>query len=364
MNAKNIIRAITGGLFRLVFRNRPAQLPLDPSSVRKILILRYDVMGDMVVTTPLISFLKKRLPNAEIHVVGSQRNIGVLRCNPHVSRVYYYEFNFRSFFRIARQCRRERYNVVFATVFHKTTKSGIWANFCGGRRAVKVTNMHFGRAALYSSMFNAMIPLRPGIFTMAEVLIQLAAGTFGLGYSADDIEFGINYDIQNAASADAIVAEIAPDVRIFVNISAGKPERTWPLDKWSEFLNILHYRYPQLWFFVAGSPAEAANVRCIADECKNFTNAVPPSSDILDVCAVIDRCRIVISPDTAVVHIASAFSKPTLGIYSPLYLSKEFSPYYEPYHLVLSPAGQPVTAISAVEAAEGFAELFQKIQNI
>lgn len=361
MNVKDIIRAITGGLFRLVFRNQQAQLPLDVASVKKILILRYDVMGDMVVTTPLISFLKRRIPQAEIHVVGSRRNAGILRCNPNVSRVYRYEFSLRSFFNIMRECRREGYDVVFATVFHKTTKSGVWANFCGGRRAVKVTNMHFGRAALYGSMFNAMIPLRPGIFTMAEVLIQLAAGTFGLQYSADDIQFGIYYDKDNAATADAVVADVPAKSRIFVNISTGKPETHWPPEQWVEFLHIVHKQIPELRFFIAGTPPDAVRIVHITRECSGFAVGVAPSPDILDVCALIDRCRMVITPDTAVVHIATGLRKPVAGLYTPLHTGTEYLPFYPPFRVIFSPTGQPVAAISATEAAKGFTELCKDV---
>ena len=42
-------------------------IPFDNKKLKKILIFRYDRIGDMVVTTPLISALKKKFSEIKTH---------------------------------------------------------------------------------------------------------------------------------------------------------------------------------------------------------------------------------------------------------------------------------------------------------
>lgn len=54
----------------------------------KILIVKRDKIGDMLLTTPAIAWLQQCLPQAEIHVLGNDYNAWVLTGNPHVKRVW------------------------------------------------------------------------------------------------------------------------------------------------------------------------------------------------------------------------------------------------------------------------------------
>ncbi|GAB1430627.1 glycosyltransferase family 9 protein [Ignavibacteria bacterium] len=363
MNFQNIIRRIAAGLFRIVFRNNSVNLPIAPESTRKILILRYDVMGDMVVTTPLISFLKAQLPQAEIHVVGSRRNIGILRCNPDISRIFRYDFSISSFFNITNKCRKENYDIIFAIVFNKTIKSAIWANLCGNKNSIKIVNKNYDREAIYKTMFNATIPLTNGIYSMAELLIQLAAKTFGLDYSPDYIRFSVIYDDNNARKAAKFTEKLEPDHTIFVNISTGKSETQWPTANWIALFGMLHKNFPKLHFIISGIKADENSIKQIADQYPDFCLGFPPSGDILDATALMDCCIMTITPDTAMVHIAAALGKPVLGLYTPLHKGTEYLPFYEPNRVVFSPDTQPVSGIGADAAAKGFADLWREIQK-
>ena len=49
--------------------------PLDIAKVRKVLILRNDKIGDMIVTSALLRELKKNYPHWQIDVAASRRSI-------------------------------------------------------------------------------------------------------------------------------------------------------------------------------------------------------------------------------------------------------------------------------------------------
>ena len=60
----------------------------DIKKSKKVLILKYDRIGDMIVTTPIFRELKHAYPNIEISVLASQVNKDVIKYNPYVDDIY------------------------------------------------------------------------------------------------------------------------------------------------------------------------------------------------------------------------------------------------------------------------------------
>lgn len=61
------------------------ELPAPPL---KILIVKRDKVGDMLLTTPVFEYLRKALPRAEIHVLANDYNAWVLNSNQDIDRVW------------------------------------------------------------------------------------------------------------------------------------------------------------------------------------------------------------------------------------------------------------------------------------
>src|SRR6187397_1432528 len=56
----------------------------------KILVIKRDKIGDLLLTTPLFTVLKRSLPDARIHVLANDYNAWVVADNPNVERVWIY----------------------------------------------------------------------------------------------------------------------------------------------------------------------------------------------------------------------------------------------------------------------------------
>ena len=56
----------------------------------KVLVLKRDKIGDLLLTTPLLAQLKAGLPQAETHLLATDYNAWVVAGNPHVDRVWVY----------------------------------------------------------------------------------------------------------------------------------------------------------------------------------------------------------------------------------------------------------------------------------
>ncbi len=60
---------------------------------KRILVIRIDFLGDMVCTTALLHAIKLRWPQAEIHVLANKYNAPVLENNTDVTKVYQYVYS-------------------------------------------------------------------------------------------------------------------------------------------------------------------------------------------------------------------------------------------------------------------------------
>ena len=58
---------------------------------KKILVIRFSSIGDIVLTTPVIRCLKQQLPDAEIHFATKKQYVSVLEANPSISKIHVFE---------------------------------------------------------------------------------------------------------------------------------------------------------------------------------------------------------------------------------------------------------------------------------
>jgi ADP-heptose:LPS heptosyltransferase len=86
--------------------------------VKKILIIRFSSIGDIVLTTPVIRCLKMQLPDAEIHFLTKKQNASLLMYNPHIGKLWLYEGDFSS---ILPEMRKENFD--FIIDLHKNLRS-------------------------------------------------------------------------------------------------------------------------------------------------------------------------------------------------------------------------------------------------
>lgn len=63
--------------------------------MKKILIIRFSSIGDIVLTTPVIRCLKEQMPEIEIHYLTKKQFIPVVQSNPYIHRIHLFKDNFQ-----------------------------------------------------------------------------------------------------------------------------------------------------------------------------------------------------------------------------------------------------------------------------
>lgn len=59
--------------------------------MKKILVIRFSSIGDIVLTTPVIRCLKNQIDSVEIHVLTKKKFSSLYKTNPHINKVYEYD---------------------------------------------------------------------------------------------------------------------------------------------------------------------------------------------------------------------------------------------------------------------------------
>src|SRR5207248_8584462 len=88
-------------------------LPTPTNSDFRVLFIRYERIGDMIMATSLIRNIAAAVPGRKVDVLATPTTAPVLEGNPYVGNVLTLQRNsFRSYGDIMRRLRRERYTVM------------------------------------------------------------------------------------------------------------------------------------------------------------------------------------------------------------------------------------------------------------
>ncbi len=350
---------------------RPSQIPVDGKTVRRVLLFRYDALGDYITTTSILEWIHAAIPGVTIDVVGSYRNRALLESDPRIRRVIsiHPSHRFRpSWFRVKRLGKVEDYDVVIAAVFTQMTKAAILTSFAS-KRALNVTIRHNERAGIYGQIFHSQVPHRPAehwVETMGRVGScaispvntvprDVARPRIPINTSAvlrvvewlqlRGMRWSFRPDVARVIPS-APLPVVHSDARsyIVVNISAYSPNRQWKGQTCVPVISELRKRCPDLDILVSGAPTEEREVRAIVAQV-NDAHVHVWTGSITEMVAVIAGAHMLISPDTATIHVAAASGVPCTVLFAELIKVAEWCPYGVEFRGILSADPTTVNSI-------------------
>jgi ADP-heptose:LPS heptosyltransferase len=332
-------------ILKVILRTRQINIPLNKHNVKRILISRYDAIGDLIVTIPALRLIKKNYPDAQIDMIVSNRNLQIAKNEPSITNIFIYDGTFQSLRKLS-DLKKNKYDLVISMVFNNKSKAGIVGKTVAAKDTMIFTDLEVRRKNLYSAFFNAQVDLddiRDKI-TMLEILCKMTSRILGLKFEKSEIDKKLHFSQESEIKAIDFLKINGIDKYFVFNISSGNEYRTLSINKNIELIKNL-LKFNQKILIIADK--KDAN---IALEIKNKINHqncdVYPTGSIDDVIAIISRTSFVFTPDTSIVHIASAFDIPNFILYSSKasYIT-EWLPYNCPFDVIISNPGEPIENI-------------------
>lgn len=362
--ANQLLRATLLLPVRLWLRRRSAVLPIDQTSVHRILVLRYDAIGDMIVTTALFAVLKRLIPNVVIDVVASPKNVTLLEDDERVDRVMVYDRSFRSMMNVRSQCSDVKYDVVLSFVFNKTTESGLVSALWGGRSATVVSILHEDRKEQYSAWFNVQVPIERNTMTMAAMQIEVVNALFGRTVDAVRERIDLRISDERRARAAHIVDRPTNALHVIVNLSAGNWYRQWSEQRNEELITLLRLTFPNVVCSMMADASRTGMATSIASRFDSNVRAISGIDDLLTVVAVTGEADVVITPDTSIVHAASNMGTPVVVMYTrKATFINEWMPHGVPFRAVVTNGREELESIEPQRVVDALQDLLRTLER-
>ncbi len=308
---KASVFGLTRGMLKRADRNFR---PLDGSQLSKVLFLRPEKIGDLVVSLPVFDGLKSVYPHIAISLLASPRNVELIEHDPRFKRIYLYEKNiFRDLVEL-RDIRREEFDCVVDMICDDSLTALFLAQLCApGKPRIGIGKKKFRE--YYDFNYDHRMGNTGHIIDNTLGLLN----AFGID-SSKASGFAPPYVNQAAFDkADRFLATL-PKVpgkllRIGYNISAGASSRIWAAEKSEELLRRILDQYEGVQMIIISVGPDRARGDALVSKFPSSLFHVPPGLTLMEASAVVSKLDLLVSPDTSLVHIARSFHVPVVGMY-------------------------------------------------
>lgn len=295
----------------------------------RLLYLRYERIGDVIMATAPIRVIKEAHPSLVIDALVTTASAPVLDNNPHVNEVLVLDRKTRGgYLRALRQVADRRYDVVVDGRLNNPPVFTSAPMMMAASRAPFRIGTGGGRADL---VYNITIPNYDKRTHYME-----ASKTIGVPFGVQPATVDWRPEIFLAASERAAAEERWGDARkrrLLVNLSTSEAKRRWPDERFIAALHFVRELDSQLNIGIIALPAEWESVVKIADAIGGRPMKTPRLREAL---ALVGTTDLVFTPDTGISHAASAFNRPSVVFLPADY--HPYAPYQTPGDLVFWPA--------------------------
>lgn len=276
----------------------------------RILIIQLRRIGDILLTTPVVSYLKQALPGATVDFLCEPMGRTILETHPHIDRLHVYDraHPLREILRI----RGERYDAVLD--FMNNPRTSHLTAFSGARWRVGF------RAGPRRVFYNIAVPVPKAPEYVPVRKLRLARYWLEKAELASPAPASLRPELFLAADDERFAAEWADGAtggRPFVVVAPAHrhPIRAWRADGFRAVaLHLARSRGMKV--FLAWGPGEEGVMNQVRSGVEDELPLLPLTS-LRQMAAIFKRSSLVVTNDSGAMHLAVAVGAPTVTAYGP-----------------------------------------------
>jgi ADP-heptose:LPS heptosyltransferase len=286
----------------------------DIKDSKSVLILKYDRIGDMIVSTPIFRELKIAYPNISISVLASKENRDVIKYNPYVDKIYTnYKNQIFNDLPTLLKLRKKNFDVCIELDHSVITHAILRLKILNPKKIISIhkdgrygvkgsdlkiydyftkkdTKSHFGKIWLETLIF------------------------FGISPSSYSYDLFLG-DIEKEKAKNFVIS-LGKKIKIGINIEGSFPEKSIQKEELEKICVGLHNNFNNIKIVILTSPDKLLEKRQLISELGlDFVIPSYNTKTIIDAAALIEQLDLIITPDTSIVHIAASFDKPVVSIH-------------------------------------------------
>jgi len=284
----------------------------EKDDFKRILIVRTDRIGDVLLSTPVIEELRRAYPNAYIAMMTSPYAKEVVSGNPYLDEVIVYDKDkrqrsWRSSLKFSRNLKKKRFDA--AIILHPTNRVHLVTFFAGIPKRVGL-NRKLGFLLTDRIEHTKQLGEKHEIEYNLDILRYM-----GIEPKDNRLFMPIKPTEEKWAESIFRSENIKPaDKVLAVHPGASCPSKVWPSQRFAQAADRLIDKYGFKVILISG-PKDVKLTQDVISHMRHPAVNLAGKTSVSQLASVLKRCRLFISNDSGPVHIASALDVPVISIF-------------------------------------------------
>ena len=289
----------------------------------RILVVRTDRIGDVVLTTPVLKALRENYPASHIAMMVNPQTKELLEGNPYLNEVIVYDKDKKDkgilgFWRFVLELKRKRFDL--AIVLHTKNRLNLITYLADIKRRAGYKNNKFGFLLTDKLMDIRPLGLKHEVDYCLDILRKLGLKISDkipyIAVKKEDVD-----SVGNILEAEGIGGSTARfttgrDIKIAaIHPGSSCISKRWPRERFVVLANRLVEDYGLKVILIASGEENEAIANEIAKQIRYPVLNLSGKLSLGQLSALLKRCVIFISNDSGPVHIASAVGTPVVSIF-------------------------------------------------
>ena len=281
---------------------------------KKIFVIRFSSLGDVILTLPLIKVLKEKFPESEIDYLTKASYSDILKINPSISKFITVddELDYMELKELRKKLANEKYDLVID--LHNNLRT-FYLKFFLKRHARIITFKKYSirKFLLVKFKINLMKNLPPIYMRYIQTLQKIRG--ISLDTSRIELTQNIYTDSQSKQNLELILKEnnIPANKRLICIVPGSKHfTKTYPTEYYAGLIN--KFDKEKYSVILVGKGKDKEIINSIKSQCDNNVYDFCNKLSLIELAELVKKCSLVIGGDTGPIHIAEAFNIPLLMI--------------------------------------------------
>ncbi len=281
---------------------------LKNNSIKSILFLRYDgKIGDMIVNSLMFREIKKVYPDIKIGVIARGAAIDIIKDNPNVDKIYEYYKDRKKIKDLALKIKEEKYDLLIDFSEMLRVNQMMLINLCGARINIGLDRKDW-------ELFDLSIESGKDFKWTEHITKRYLAYLIKLGLKKENIDISYNIYLEDEKKYEVFFYEIKESKKIILNPYGASKHKSFNVETLENIITYLKDKDIAIILTYFGDKYKELE---FLEKKYKYVYIPKKIESILDTAILIKKSDYVISPDTSIVHIASAFNKKMITVYPP-----------------------------------------------
>ena len=276
-----------------------------------ILLIQLKRIGDLILTVPAIAAVREKFPEAKISLVVAHGSRELLPAIPGLDQIFVARGRISDapqFFAVAKA------QFDYCLDFSRTDRSAFLTLLSGARR--RVTYATIRRERLRQLSYNEFVPSQVRFAHTIDHHLALLA-PLGVRDPSPQIDLELPESAKGRA-AEVIREKGLSEGFVVLHPGSARAEKFWIASRWAEVASEVSGQ-PTGRCVLTGSTSrmEQEHIAQIKAHLQHPVIDLSGALDLLSLAALLDRARLLVTIDSAPMHLAAALGTPQVALFGP-----------------------------------------------